>query len=126
MEPKMGPNSYENETLKHRNNGARLSAVRSLQTQPDRDLVPKRLTWTPKLLTFGIRFALVLGPIFEPSLELTFGGTDPPQGTQRTDIAKKGVPKWTPFWANVRKNLCWKPSSVVVLFNFRGAHRKVT
>ena len=98
----MGPESYENEPLKHRNNGARLGAVRSLQTRPDRDLVPKRQQkWTPKLLIVGIRFALVLGPIFEPSLELTFGGTDPPQGTQGTDFAKKGVPKWTPFWTKV-------------------------
>ena len=54
---------------------------------------------------FWIRFALVLGPIFEPSLELTFGGTDPPQRTQGTDIAKKGVPKWTPFWTKVRNKL---------------------
>ena len=102
MEPIMGPKSYENETLEHRNNGARLSAVRSLQTRPDRDLVPKGdPKWIPKLLMFGIRFALVLGPIFESFLERTFCGTDPPQGTQGTDIAKKGVPKWTPFWAKV-------------------------
>ena len=102
MEPTMGPKNYENKTLEHRNNGARLSAVHSLQIRPDRDLLPKMYqNWNPTLLIFGIRFALDLGPIFEPSLELTFGGTDPPQGTQGTDFAKKGFPKWTPCWTKV-------------------------
>ncbi len=98
MEPTMGPKSYENETLEHRNNGARLGAVHYLQIRPDRDLVPKRVPkWSPKQLILGSVGGPVLEPFFEPSLEPTVGGTDPAQGTQGTDMAKKGVPKWTQF-----------------------------
>ena len=127
MEPKMGPKSYENETLKHRNNGARLGAVRSLQTRPDRDLVPKRHQNGPRnysllgsvLLSFWDPF---LNPLWNSLLAEPTRPKGPKGPILRKRVSQNG-PRFGPKCGNPPPLML---QNTIVLLNFRGAHRKVT
>ena len=126
MEPIMGPKSYENETLEHRNNGARLGAVRSLQTRPDRDLVPKRHQNGPR--NYSLLGSVLLSfwdPFLNPLWNSLLAEPTRPKGPKGPILRKRGSqngPHFDPTCETVR---CHDDQSDVVLFNFRGVRAKV-
>ena len=127
MEPKMGPKSYENETLEHRNNGARLGAVRSLQTRPDRDLVPKRHQNGPR--NYSLLGSVLLSfwdPFLNPLWNALLAEPTRPKGPKGPILRKRGSqngPRFGPKCENPPGELL---QNTIVLFIFRGVHRKVT
>ena len=91
MEPIMDPKSYENETLEHRNNGARLGAVRSLQTRPDRDLVPKRHQNGPR--NYSLLGSVLLSfwdPFLNPLWNSLLAEPTRPKGPKGPILRKRG------------------------------------
>ena len=99
MEPIMGPKSYENETLKHRNNGARLGAVRSLQTRPDRDLVPKRHQNGPR--NYSLLGSVLLSfwdPFLNPLWNALLAEPTRPKGPKGPILRKKESQNGPRFW----------------------------
>ena len=127
MEPIMGPKSYENETLEHRNNGARLGAVHSLQIRPDRDLVPKRDQNGPR--NYSILGSVLLSfwdPFLNPLWNSLLAEPTRPKGPKGPILRKRGSqngPRFGPKCENRSVDLL---QNTILLFNFRGVHRKVT
>ena len=127
MEPKMGPKSYENETLKHRNNGARIGAVHSLQTRPDRDLVPKRHRNGPR--TYSLLGSVLLSfwdPFLNPLWNSLLAEPTRPKGPKGPILRKRGSQNGPRFGQKCGNPPRLMLQNTIVLLNFRGVHRKVT
>ena len=81
----------ENETLIPRNNGARLSAVRSLQTRPDRDLVPKRVQNGPRnYYCLGSVLLSFWDPFLNPLWNSLLAEPTRPKGPKGPILRKRG------------------------------------
>ena len=127
MEPNMGPGSYENETLKHGNNGARLGAVRSLQTRPDRDLVQKRHKNGPRNYSFlGSVLLSFWDPFLNPLGNALLAEPTRPKGPKGPILRKRGSQNGPPFGPKCENRNVYLLQNTILLFNFKGAHRNVT